>query len=281
MLSSRNYEITITDPQNNTTVIRPPFSTSVKVTRNVLSSTNKTTVTIYNLSKYTRNRIYKDRYTISQYWQIRIKAGYNNKLTTIFLGNIREASSVKQNTEWITTIEAEDGLHAIQIGFIAETVEAGTEKGTGVDKIIKSFPNVIKGYLGTPAQGDPYQRGKVLFGQSKEVLDEEVNGQWYIDNEEINISTRDETDFGRVAVLDQRQLFTTPKRFDQVIKVAILFYPDIKIGQLCKVRSNEAVFNGNYKVQGIEHNLDVLSNSGGNAQTMLSLYIGAEGLIPL
>lgn len=280
MLSTRNYEITIQDPQNNIIVITPPFSAKISVKRDILAAINKTSVTIYNLGKYTRNRIYKDKYTINEYWQMKIRAGYNDKLSTIFLGNIREASSVKDKTDWVTSIEAEDGLYAVQNGFISQTIEAGTEKVNLLDSIVNTMTNTIKGYTGSPTQGTT-ERGKVLFGQSYDVLQEETDGQAFIDNEEVNIISRDEADFSRVAVLDSRTLFKTPKRFDNIIQVSTLFYPEIKIAQICRVRSSEPVFNGDYKTIGIQHTLEVMSSTSGSAQTMLSLDIGANALRPL
>lgn len=270
----RTYEIIIQNPQGDQILISPPFTAEFRVVRNTLASANTCDLTIVNLSRATRERLFKDRYSITEYWQMRIRAGYE-RLETVFLGNIYEAFSFKQNTEWMTKLTGFDGMYGIQNGFTARTIQGGTEKESIVTDLISDIPNVVAGVLGSPAQGSS-GRGKVLFGQSSKVLSEEVDGQYFIDNETVNVMSRDEIDSRQVVVVDR--LYQTPRRSEATIEAETIFLPGAKIGTYAELRSVEEIYNGQYKIQGFTHSVKISQADSGSATTTLNLYKGAEGL---
>lgn len=276
MKFGRTYEIQITTPGNQQIIIRPPFTVQFSITRNTLASANGCTLSIINLGRNTRNKIYKDRFTLSEYWGLVIRAGYN-KLATVFRGNILEASSTKQGTDWVTKITGFDGLHGIQNGFTSETFSAGTSQKNLLETAINDMPEIIAGVLGSPADGET-ERGKVLFGQSKDVIAEETGGLYFIDNEKLNAIARDEVIGGRIITLDQDQLLSTPNRREQVIDCDLLFWPDLQIGFLCNLISTEPVYNGEYKIIGFTHNVTISQSISGTAKTKLYLDAGAATL---
>lgn len=271
----RKYEILILTPDGELLTIKPPFSVKFTITRNVLASVNKCDLIIYNLSPKTRNRIFKDRYSISEYWQLVIRAGYD-RLSTVFQGNIYELISYKEKTEWYTKIDAFDGLNGIQNGFIAQTISKNTEKKDVFRTIIKKMPTLIAGVMGGFFGSS--SRGKTLFGQSAKVLQEETDNNYFIDSETVNILMPDEYIGGNVLVLDSAQLFATPKRRDTFIDVDILFFPEAQVGILCEIRSLEEIYNGQYKVLGFRHDVTISQAISGTAKTSLSLDAGAKGL---
>lgn len=273
----RNYLILVQNPQGETLEIKPPFSIKFDITRNTLASANSCSLSLYNLSPSTRNRLYKDRYEITNYWQIIIKAGYRD-LKTVFQGNIYEANSSKQGTEYITKIDCFDGFNGIQNGFISETVSAKTSKASVFRKIINTMPNVIAGTIGSQGDETTGPRGEALMGQSSEVLGTQTQGNYFIDNEVVNILEPDEVLSKQVLILDSKELITTPKRSDTFLECPILFYPDANVGVLCEVRSRIEIYNGQYKTMGFKHSYTYMNNSVGSATTIMSLYIGANGL---
>lgn len=272
----RDYEVAIQNPSGEVFIIRPPFSAKINISRNTLASANKGKITFYNLAPNTRNSIFKDKYSFTDYWQIIIKAGYE-KLTTIFQGNIYESISYKQGTEWITQIDAFDGMSAIQNGYTSQTVAAGTSRGNIIQSIIGDMPNIVAGTIGgdTEAESD---RGQVLVGQSSDVLEEQVDGKYFIDGEVVNVLEDDEVLGGEVILLDEEQLFATPKIRDTFIDCEILFLPEVAPGLICEVRSKEARFNGQYKTMGFTHDITISSAQAGKARTTINLYKGAAGL---
>lgn len=276
MKFGRSFEIQITTPGNEQIIIRPPFSAVFSVTRNVLASMNNCTLTIYNLGRNTRNKIYKDRYTKIEYWQLIIRAGYKN-LETVFQGNIFEASSTKQGPDWITKITGSDGLYAIQNGFTSRTVGADTQQGNVLKDIIGDMPNVIAGIIGSPGAGQTV-RGKVLFGQSKDVLAEETGGQYFIDSEKVNVIGSEEVLVQKIITVDEDQLLSTPQRRDTFLECEMLFHPQLQTGQLISLRSLDSIYNGDYKVVGFSHNVTISQAMSGTAVTKFSLYAGAAAL---
>ena len=65
----RNYKLDIFTPAGVQITVQPPFSIAFNISRNTLSSANKGDITIYNLGQATRNQIYKDRFSITEYWR--------------------------------------------------------------------------------------------------------------------------------------------------------------------------------------------------------------------
>lgn len=273
----RNYKIEIVTPDNELITIEPPFTAVMNVTRNTLASVNKGSLTLFNLPKETRNKIYKDRYTFTEYWQLTISAGYGKDIKEIFKGNIYESQSFKQKTDWITRIEGFDGLHAIQNGFISQSVNKNTSQRIVFKNIIKTLPNTIKGFFGSKAN-ETNDRGKALLGQSSDVLATESDGKYFIDNEVVNIVDDDEYLVGQILELDSDQLLSTPRRRKTFLDVDILFEPSANIGLLCELNSLIKLYNGIYKIMGFSHSFTVSQAISGKATTNISLYAGAEGL---
>ena len=193
----RDYKILIQTPEGDTLTITKPFSVKFDITRNTLSSSNTCGLTIWNLKKSTRNRIFKDRYVISDYWQLVIMAGYE-KLETVFQGNIYQSMSYKNGPDWVTQIEAFDGQFAIQNGITSETITAGTSKRDVFQRVINNMDNVVSGFFGERADGETGSRGFSLMGQSSSILGELTDGNYFIDNETVNILNPDEVISGQV-----------------------------------------------------------------------------------
>lgn len=273
----RTYRLDVFTPNGKRITIEPPITVRFNLTKNTLSSANQISIDIINLAPQTRNQIYKDRFTINTYWQVQLQAGYNNRLHQIFTGNIYEAYSVKEGTEWKTTIDCFDGLRAIQNGYTSFTVEKNTPKQNIVEKIITNLPEITAGILGSPAQGES-PRGKALMGQSYELLNQETGGQCYIDNEMAYVLANGEVIPGDVIRLDPDDLLTTPKRREAFLDMQALFQPQVQLSRIYEIESLETRFNGQYKIMGFNHNVEISGASSGSAITTLSLYYGAEGL---
>ena len=271
----RNYEIQILTPQGNLLTIQPPFSVRMRVTRNTLASTNSADFTIYNLKETTRRQIYKDRFEFAQYWQIVVRAGYQDKMDLIFQGNIYEAFSSKEGPDWVTKMQCQDGLFGVQNGFTSQTANAGTKSLNVLESVVSDLPNVVFGAIGELGNGTA-DRGQVLFGKTADVLEELTEGQYFIDNERINFLTDDEyLSTEGVILLDSDQLLATPIRRESQIDVRVLFQSNAFVGQLAEIQSLESIYNGQYKVVGFTHDFEYLGSDSGKAETALTLFAGA------
>ena len=255
--------------------ISPPVSVQFDVDRAVMATQNNASVTFYNLAPSTRDKIYKDKFMFTQYWQMFILAGYGKtELYEIFRGNIQEAFSYKQGTEWITKIDAYDGAYAIQNGFVNETMTKDTSLKDMVTRVIHTMPQMLAGVLGSPTDGSS-ARGKTLIGPSYDVAQDLTSGQAFVDGETLNVMADNEVISGQAFVLDSDNIFESPRRRDTYLEVSTLFSPEIRIGYMCQLKSKITRYNGNYKVLGIKHSATISQASAGEATSMISLFAGS------
>jgi len=272
----RNYELRIKSPEGVAIQIDPPVSCTFDIDRSVMSSVNKGTITLTNLSPDTRNAIYKDKYVTSEYWQIILMVGYGDELYEIFRGNIQEAYSYKSGTEWFTYIDCYDGSYAIQNGFISETIGSGVSLKDAIPRIIHTMPEILPGVLGTPATSKSMARGQVLVGNPWDKLQELTDGQSYIDGGYVNVMAKDDAISGDVFVLDSDMITETPKRREQFLEVTTsAMCPEIRVGYVCELKSKFTRYNGQYKVYGVKHSGTISGAQCGDASSMISLYKGA------
>lgn len=264
-------------PSNKQITIELPFTLQYNVTRNTLASANQASFTIFNLGEATRNKIYKDRFSVTEYWRVRLWAGYGNRLHEVFTGNALEAYSYKSGTDWMTVLECFDGMDAIQNGFTSATIQSGTENSEIFSRLISDMPNTVKGLFGTLGEGSA-SRGKSLIGQSSELLSIETDGQYFIDRETVNVLTDEEVISGDVVVLDSEQLLSTPRRRESFLDVETLFEPAVQVGQIYEINSLESRFNGKYAIKGFNHTGIISASVDGATRTSLSLWYGANGL---
>ena len=272
----RRYRIEIISPFGDNITVEPPFSVKFNITRNTLASANKTELTIYNLSPSTRSKIFKDRYQFSDIWQLTIWAGYET-LYRCFRGNIFESTSSKIGPDWVTTIDGFDGLNALQNSFTSESFAAGTDRSDIIQSLVETMPNIALGTIGVSGQGS-ITRGQSFVGNSFRAIQELTNNNAFIDENILNVLNNDETLGDFAYNFDQRQLFATPRRRNTLLDVTTLFNPEIQIGYLAQLTSQEAIYNGAYKIMGFTHDVEILSNKNGKATTDAFLFAGAEGL---
>ncbi len=274
----RTYSITIWTPKGERLVIKPPISTNFSIQRNTLSSANRAKVTIYNLGESFRHQIARDRYTnLNSFWAMVIQGGYDGELSNVFQGNIQEAYSSKEGTEWVTTIDAFDGMYAIQNGNMSMTLEGGTSTGDILREAASNLPNVLKMVVSeTVDQETPTGRGTALEGKPMEIL-EEVSGLTpYIDNETLYLLRDNEVVKGEAYVLRSHNLLETPRGRDALLTVRTIFLPKVQVGRLCDLKSLEKRFDGLYKIIGFSHEVEVSGASGGRATTTLQLNLGSS-----
>lgn len=266
----RIYRLDVFTPAGKQITIKPPFSIQFQITRNTLASANKMNITLYNLGPNTRNQIFRDRYNIAERWPISLYAGYGNRLHEVFVGKIFEAMSFKKGTEWITTIDAFDGLDEAQNGFISETIAAQVSFEEVITRIVATMPDLILGFLGAPAEGTA-PRGSSYIGSSMNAIGDITGGQHFIDKQTLNVLADDEVLPGDVTFLDPSLLLSTPRRREAFLDIATLFEPIVDLGRVYAIESVDPRYNGQYKVVGFSHNVTISSAAAGDARSNISL----------
>ncbi len=273
----RPYSIQITTPEVVTILINPPISVSFRIQRNTLSSTNETRLTIYKLGESLRNQIARDRYTnLNDYWQLIIKGGYENtSLSTLFQGNIVEAASVREGTEWVTNIDASDGIYALQSGNVSMTLDGNTSTGG----IIKMLAQNLTGMVGAAIspkfdEEKPTGRGTTLEGNALDLIEEVSGVTPYIDNETLYVLMSDEVLAATTHVIESEHLIGTPRIQKTQLSATVIFSPEVQVKQEVSLTSQVTRLNGFYQIQGLVHDVEISSGNGGKATTTLDLYRG-------
>ncbi len=269
------YKLDIFTPAKKQITIEPPLSISFKIKRDTLASVNSARITITNLEPTTRNQIFKDRYALVDYWKIVLQAGYDKSTSIVFQGNIYEAYSYKTGVDWQTSIEAFDGMYAVQNGYISATAATGSDTKALVDMALGALPKIGKSLVGGAERKS--KRGVVLSGRPMSVLESETDVVPYIDGESLYVLKDDEAVAGSVIELGSSTLLGTPRRRETFLTIKTLFQPKVQIGRIYSIKSKESIYNGQYKVMGLEHDIEISGAKGSRPTTTLQLYYGAAG----
>lgn len=255
--------------------IEPPLTLEFNIFRNTLSSTGESTFKIYNLGKTVRGKIYKDRFDYTSYRSIELKAGYGDTMPTIFRGNVTQAWSVREGTNFITNIDALDG----GFDFINGEADLVFDKNLSVEgaigALISKFPNLKKGAVGNfPGI---LSRGVSISGSIAGKLKDYTNGNLFVDLERVYCLNNDEAIQGSFLVMDSSTgLLGTPYREDTILSFDMVFEPRLILGQKIELDSISAEnnFNGEYKVTSIKHTGMISDAVCGSVITSVGMLYG-------
>ena len=273
----RSYSLSVQASNGSTITIEPPFTLEFDVTRNTLSSANTSSFRLYNLSEKTRNLLRKNRWDYDSLRLISLRAGYEENLPFIFLGNISQAWSVREGTNFITTIQSFDG------GFAYANAKTNTAypSSTDLKSVITDFVSSLKDFAVSPgAIGDfagAISRGNSYSGATTDLLREISGGAFFIDNGKANVLKDDEClDLPAFVITSKSGLLGTPILEETYINFDMLFEPNLSIGRRIKLESiTGANFNGYYKVISLHHRGTISDAVCGEAITSVGLFAPA------
>lgn len=274
---TRNYILSVQVEGNNWLDISLPFTMYFRVVRNTFATANTAKITILNLSEDTRRKVYKDRYKFDIYKGIELRAGYGDKkelLPLIFKGNIKQAYSKKNKVDYITEIEAYDGGFAFQNGRTVRSFAEGTSDKQILKTLIEDLPAVEVGKIGTFTGSLP--RGNAMQGVTTDLIKNVAAGNFFIDNEKAYCLQEEECFRGNIGEINSGNgLLGSPQREETLLTFNMLFEPRLQVGQYVHLTSEtEKLFNGSYKVIGLEHSGTISDAVSGKCETKVSLFYG-------
>lgn len=248
------------------------------LTRGILSDSNKCTIRIYNLAPDTRSQIFMDAFQgwdQSKWKFVKLEAGYDGELSTIFMGRVLQAYSYRTGgqTDIITEIQAQAlDMFDCQTSY---TFEAGTTYKDAVKTIVAtSMPNVKIGNIGD-LKGE-FKTPTTFDGSVIENINKIAGGNAFVDNDQLNILMSNEViDVPVPVITPDNGLLDTPNRRDANLEVKMLFEPSLIVGQLLEIQSGvQSDFNGQYKVMGFSHDCMISGSQAGSRTTTVNLFIG-------
>ena len=287
----RNYQLSITTALGEILEIEPPFSVEFDVTRNMMNDANKASFRIYNLSEVTRNQIRRDPWSGTARRPVAFRAGYGDKLSEVFIGNLSQAWSVREGVDYITQVECIGGMIAYTNGFFSNQFPAGTSTTTMIRTIMESLQRtsgvttgVIGDFPGT------ISRGISMVGSSMELLKDLTGANVFIDNNKIYCLNLNECLVGDISVIDSDfGVLATPIKEEQGLNLEIVFEPRLKIAQLIELElsrftdqnsssTNQRTgqFNGAYQVIQLHHKGIISEAVAGSATTSVKLWYGNQ-----
>jgi hypothetical protein len=246
------------------------------VQRGLGAATNSANINLYNLNKRNRLRIFQDKLDFSKYRPVILEVGYNGSLTTIFKGNLYQAQLVKNGTNYITQILAKDGGFDISKTQTTTTLNKGVSLKELYDTLIGDFPNIKKGIVG--GEDIIFQRPVVLNGNTWDLIQNYANNSANVDLEKVYILNPKQAIEGKIPLINSvTGLLEAPRRQDASLLVKTLLEPQIVIGQIIELNSEVLpIYDGQYKVYGVNHRGVVSGAMGGNFETELNLFLGSQ-----
>jgi hypothetical protein len=237
-------------------------------------SANVASFRIYNLNQNNRSQIRHDMYDYDDIRSIAFSAGYGDRLSLAFKGNISSAWSVREGSTFITQIECYDGGFAYTNAITDTTFPAGSSQQGIIQNLIGDLPGVSQGAIGN-YQGTT-TRATAYSGPTSEILDELTGGGFFIDNSKAHCLQDNECLVENIPVISPASgLLGTPVKEQTYILFDILFEPSLRIGQLIRLESTTADhFNGNHKVLSLHHRGTISDAVCGNAITSVGLLPG-------
>lgn len=302
MKFNRNYVLQVGLNGGGSITIEPPFTVEFDITRSTLSSANVCSLRIFNLSKNHRNQIRFNTIDTFDFRPVLFRAGYGNNLATVFSGNITQAWSVREETNFITTIESFDAGNAFNTGFTNTTFPAGTPYSTVISELASSLPNTQLGAIGQQYT-NPLPRGSAFSGTTIDLLKELTGGGVFVDNGQVNCLADNEClPPNGIAVIDDSEgLLGTPVLEQTILTLDMIFEPHLAVGQYILLNSstggqqltiaNGTVYglqpnsgtsynyNGAYKVVGVKHRGMISSAVCGDAVTSVRMFCPPQALI--
>lgn len=257
-------------------IVTDPITVEFNVTKTTQSE-NTSKITIYNLDGAVREHIYQDKLLLRTDENIKwltLEAGYGDDykkgLPLVTWGYIQECHSYRSGVDFLTVIDVTDP--DILTEYCGVTFDAGTTYKQAYEYLIAKLPSLRIGETGV--LDGVFNIPTVFDGNAFILANKLTGGHTFVDNGVVNTLNDNETlsDYGCYYIAADTGLLDTPKRYDHILEISMLFEPRIKVGQLVEIKSStQARFDGQYKVLGINHNCVISGAESGTRTTTMQL----------
>lgn len=273
---TRNYVLTVQVDENAKEYIdiKMPLTVSFHIKRSVNSECNTATITVLNLAESTRRKVFLDNYKFMYYKGVELRAGYGEEVETlplIFKGNITSAFSKRNGVDYETTIEALDGGFAYVNATSTRQFAKGTTDKQALKALIADLPNIEPGKIGNLNSALP--RGNSVSGSTIDIISQYSDDNFFVDLEKMNCLLNNEGFYGNIQVINSScGLLGSPLREEAYLTFEMIFEPRLQIGQFVKLEpSTEQIYDGTYRVVGIEHSGIISDAQSGQCKTKVML----------
>lgn len=208
-----------------------------EIVKSGYAEANTSVIQIYNLNPKDENKM------IQQGQRVVIEAGYvGSQYGKIFDGQIVQVVRSKENaTDYVMTIVAMDNDRYTSYGLINASIASGATARDAVNTLAKSA--AVATEVGSISEMlIDYPRGKVLFGISKQYLQQiasSANASYYSEDGKVNIISMAQEPGNRIKSYGPRNgLLGVPSQNDIGISCEVLLDPSLKINTFFHIEND-------------------------------------------
>jgi hypothetical protein len=197
--------------------------TIFKINKNSSSSSNKSVISVYNLSESTLSLIQENTSKNDAF--IQLESGYiGSKLGVIYSGDIKSMDFKSSNGDLITTFEAGDGQVSLEKAHLDKSYAVGTNINVIVNDLLKTLKDsgnvIINEFKSNNTTIE--QIGLTVAGMTKDALDNifgKLGLTWSIQNNQVRIIEKGKsTNETRVVLTPETGLIGRTMRTESGVK---------------------------------------------------------------
>lgn len=235
----RKYKLTI-----DANIIEE-FRINFVIDKSLVGFPNLADIKIYNLSKSAQALIKKG-------CVVKLEAGYDGSLKTIFSGEIVNVTHIYNKPDWITEIFAGDAHSAIMNSTINKTINKGADTKVIFGELLNAMPGVSKGFTdgikNCITKKRSILKSIILSGSVKEWLDKIATTcgfEYTVEDGVMNAISKESAIKKEVPYLISQDngMIEIPEQTEIGMDVSTLLNGEYKLGRVFKVESMSSKIN--------------------------------------
>lgn len=237
----RKYRILVSDSRGNTYDISQ-MHVIFNIKKTLLAEYHISNVFVYNLEPSLENNI------TTYGTKISVEAGYEgNFYGVIFEGDIVQAIRSKEDgVDYLLEIIAVDSERYLSSGFVNYNIKRGQTQRDVAGALATKATNPVKlGSISESFSGAKLTRGKVVFGQSRDYLNQMAEGQnatFYMDDGKVNLVKMSDVPSGEIISLTYDSgMVGAPTQTEYGMELRCLLNPQLKCNTLVRVNKEDIV----------------------------------------
>ena len=287
-----------------------PISIDFEISRNNLSSTNTCKFTLYNLSKATRDLMFRDVLDIGKPYNpketgfievgkaeetikqkvgedklrnyVEFWAGYKSSKTRylVFSGCVLSAYSYKQGVDYVTEINGYSVNLKDPLTYICYTAKAGMSYGSVIGHIANQLTGIFEVNIDEKLEKLTFTKDTVLMGTAEDILIKQFGFKPYVDNNCLNILSDRSIVNGEVATITaDKGLLESPRRTQNGVKIRMIFEPSLRVGQVVSLQAGmEQTYNDTqFAISGFRHSGSISTVRDSQTVSEVELIRGKAG----
>ena len=253
ILYGRRYRIIVSDGDGNDVDISS-LRCKFNLVKSWTNNSETSTLTIYNLSTESENRIITSGKTVF------VEAGYASKYAygRIYVGTIIQCLRGRDKTDFLLTLVMGDATMFNVQSVLGLTVNSENNMRKVVEEVVNKSGNITNTNYGMSVgkitqRSDQIQlpRGKVLFGRSSKILEQisnTLNSTVYIENGVVNLVSLEDVEEDEIFEISPSSgLIGMPTQQQDMISLKCLLNPQFKLNSLFKI-DNKYIQTGQYQL---------------------------------